>query len=297
MKCIADGWNQFFYREAPPHILAVVRIVFGAWLLFRWGIRFPSVPLLFSDGGTSVHFFTNGLPDFLLYILLPPPPWVAWIIFCTFYAMLILFTIGALMRVSVSVVLILYFYYWNLDLHHFFMTFERLYVFFLIVLLFSGADKTFSWHIWRKRGSFFAWEPCSILPQRILALQLSATYMGVSFQKLWLPDWQGGKVLIYSFLSRWATPITDWMVRLHLPLWFYDFAVWSVKIPQCSMFLGLWIPRWQWLFFAAGLLFHIQIFVLLSMWWFLIMVPAYITFLSPEKFYEFVKSKSKGKIP
>lgn len=169
------------------------------------------------------------------------------------------------------------------------MTFERLFVFVLLVLLFSGADRTLSLRMWLRKGSLFAWEPIHIFPQRLIALQLSATYLGVGWQKIVLPDWQHGEIIIHALTGRWATPLAFAIARLNLPLQFYDMVLFLLKSFEVLLPFGLWIRRYQWIFFFGGALFHITIATLISMWWFLIMVPAYITFLEPEAVYRFLK--------
>ena len=245
---------------------------------------------MFSNEGLSLPFHTFNSP-LLMTLLSPPPPHIAWFVFSTFVVTLLLFTVGAMFRTSTILILLLYAYYHQIGLHAFFMTFERLYVFVFFVLLWSGAHKTLSYHVWHKHRSIVAWEPISIFPQRILGLQISATYLGVGWQKLILPGWHGGEILPYSLVSMWGTSFGRWIAGLNLPLEFYDKANWVLKFFEFLLPFGLWIPRWQWLFFAGGAFFHITISATISMWWFLIMVPAYIVFLEPEKVYAFLKNR------
>lgn len=289
-------FEQWCFRDVPPHTLALVRIIFGLWLMLHWGRHIPRIPLLFSDEGIGLPLFSNGLPDLILFILTPPPAWTAWILFVTFYTAILSLTVGFLMRASIATILILYAYYWAIGHHVFFMTFERLFIFTLIVLLFSGADQTLSLRMRLEQGSFFAWKSCSILPQRLLGLQLCATYLGVVTQKFWLPGWQGGEILAYSLIDRWGTPLGYRIGRMNLPIEAYDTAVYTVKLVQFVIPFGFWWRRYQWWFFLLGLLFHLGIFSLLSMWWFLVMVPMYIVFLEPEEVYKFVERRSQQKI-
>lgn len=210
-------------------------------------------------------------------------------IFALLICALIALTIGIGMRTSILIILGIYAYFGNIGLHHFFMTFERLFIFILLLLLVSGADRTFSLRMKLQKGSILAWEPIHIFPQRLIALQLSATYLGVGWQKMVLPDWQQGEIITYSLTGRWATPLAFAIARLNLPLPFYDVLLFILKFFQFLLPFGLWIRRWQWLFFVGGAVFHISIAVLISMWWFLIMVPAYITFIEPEHVYRWLK--------
>ena len=151
------------------------------------------------------------------------------------------------------------------------------------MFLISGADRTLSVRMLREKGSLAAWEPISILPQRLLTVQLTLTYAGAMLQKLWLPDWQGGEILYYSLFHVGATPLAYSIARLDLPMELYDALVWLVKLFELGLFIGLWIPKVQRWFFATGAAFHISIAFLFSIWSFLGFIPLYILFLPPER--------------
>ncbi len=280
-QTFAGAWNHFWFRQGPPHLLAVFRIVFGVWLLFYFGLQLPSIVMLYSREGIHLPLFTPSTA--LTLVFTPPPPWVAWTIFLTFYAAIALFTVGALTRVMGWVVVILYAYYWILSLWQFGTSFDRLFLFIMLILAPSGCNKTFSVDMRVKHGSWLAWEPISIVAQRILAVQVMMTYLGVGWQKLYLPAWQTGKVLSVGFMGRWATPPAWWIARLNLPLPFYDVMTWAIKVFECTIPFGLWSRKFRWWFFAGGAAFHIGISILLNIWWFLPLIPAYILFFEPEE--------------
>ena len=151
------------------------------------------------------------------------------------------------------------------------------------MFLISGADRTLSVRMLREKGSLAAWEPISILPQRLLTVQLTLTYAGAMLQKLWLPDRQSGDILYYSLFHVGSTPLAYSIARLDLPMVFYDVLVWLAKIFEFTMFIELCIPKVQRFFFAAGAAFHISIAFLFSIWSFLGFIPLYILFVSPER--------------
>ena len=273
-------WEQWWTREAPPHILALFRIVFGSFLLLYWGLKLPHVTMLFSEEGIVLPLFDAG---FLGLFFAPPNSEVAWVLYSVHMGALLLLTVGLLSRVGAAIAFILSAYYWFLSLHLFGTSFDRLFLFTLLVLACSGSDRTFSVSMWWKHGSFFAWEAASILPQRLLAAQITATYLGVGWQKLWLPDWQSGEVLAYGFIGRWATPPAYALARMNFPLEVYDWAVTAIKGFEMLLPFGLWSERFRWWFFLGGALFHIGIAVLLAIWWFLVLIPAYILFYEPEE--------------
>lgn len=282
-------FSHWAERRVPPHTLAILRIIFGMWLLFHWSIKAPAIPMFFSNQGLVLPMYPPIGIRALDVFLVPPSMEVAYAVFALLISALIALTVGMWMRTSIVIILMIYAYFWNIGLHPFFMTFERLFVFILLVLLCSGADRTLSLRMRFQKGSIFAWQPIHILPERLIALQLSATYLGVGWEKFALPDWQHGEILSQALTGRWATPLAFSIAKQNLPLPFYDAMLFLLKFFQFLLPFGLWIRRWQWLFFLGGALFHITIAMLISMWWFLIMVPAYITFLEPEDVYRFLK--------
>ena len=288
LSAFARTWNHWWLRKAPPHGIAILRILFGLHLLWFFGHMLPHVPMLFSNAGITLP---NDIliPQFLLPLFTPPSPLIAWIIFTVMILSLFTFTIGMGTRLSACIASILYLYYTGLSFHQGMTSFMRLFLFILIVFTFSDAGKTFSYEMWRKKGSFFAWEPGSVLTQRLIAIQITATYLGVGWQKVWLPDWQGGEILFYSFQSMWATPIAWWFLKQDFPMWVYSGMVLTVTYFETALPFGLWIrPLRKW-FMIGGVLFHAGISLFLkAIWWFYPMIAAYITFFEPEDVYKFL---------
>lgn len=276
-KTFFQRWEHWWCRSAPPHALALTRIAVGVFLLIEALTYIPAVPALLS---------THGLV-FPLWSAVPGAS-VAWLTFALYCLCCILLALGCLMRTSLIGLIALYCYYWNLSFHFFPSSYHRLFFVVLLVLLISGADKTFSLRMLRTRGSFFAWEPISILPQRLLAAQITATYLGVGWQKMWLPDWQNGLLFYYSFTGKWGSPPAFALARV-LPLWSYDALNWVTRILEFFLPFLLWMRSWRLFAVIAGTLFHVSIAILLGIWWFLLLPPAYILFVEPEHVYAWLR--------
>lgn len=293
MTTLFQHWDTWWHREAPPDILAILRIGFGAFLLVEAATYLPFVPTMFSSRGLVIpmHVADPERWPMLAAAFAPPPPVVAWIVAGLYCCAAALLAIGYRMRLAIAMLLVLYVYYWILSFHLFPSSYHRIFTFILIVLLFSGADKTFSLRMKRERGSWLAWEPISILPQRLLAVQITATYFIVGIQKWWLPLWQGGEVMYYSYIGRWGTPLARRFVGLGWPWEFYEFQTLSTKIFETLIPFGFWIPRVRWFFFLGGFAFHFLIAILLGIWWFLVLVPAYILFFEPEAVHAAIRRR------
>lgn len=270
-------------RPGPPHVLGLFRICFSSYLLIEAATYLPHVSMMFSSAGLAIPMQTG------LAFLAPPAPAVAWLVALGYIVALFFLLIGYRMRTALLVLILSFLYYWQLSFHAFPSSYHRLSFFMLLVLMLGGADRTFSIRMKRTHGSWLAWEPISILPQRLLAVQITATYAVVGLQKWWLPLWRDGDVLFYSFIGRWGTPLARRIVLLGLPPVLYDALTLLTKLFETAMPVGLWIPRIRRYFFAAGCIFHVAIAALLGIWWFLVLIPAYIVFLEPEKVLRYLQ--------
>lgn len=296
-------WNHWWFRDAPPHATAIFRIIFGSYLLFYFGIRLPHVSMLFSREGLVIPYDPTpllselrgaGLSASLNFILTPPSVATAYIIFSILLVSLLFFTIGAWTRTCATIAFLLFVYYTFLSFHHYSTSYNRLFLFITFLFTFSdAAGKTFSFDIWRKHGSWSAWEAGSILLQRLIAVQLTATYVGVGWQKIILSGWQGGEILFYSFQGMWATPIAWWFVRQEFPMLLYDAMTFLVKAFEVALPIGLWVKKMRLWFFLGGLLFHAGVALFLAaIWWFFAMPAAYFLFYEPEEIYRTVQRLS-----
>jgi len=232
------------------------------------------VPMRFSEAGLLFPLYEHPL-------LTPPPVWIAYALYGLMMLSFLLITIGAWMRTGTVIAFILYAYYQGLSLHMFGASFDKLFQLILLVLTFSGADCVFSYKMKKRYGSALEWEHISVLPQRIIALQIAFIYLGVGFQKLWLPSWKTGEVLYYAFIGRWGTPVA-YSIAETVPMIYFDWMVYITKAFELMIPFGLFIKPIQKWFFFGGAIFHTIMTIFLGIWWFMILIPSYILFLEPE---------------
>jgi len=296
MNKLIEQWNSFWFRSGPPHALALFRIAFGLYLLVEALTYLPFTAEMFSREALTFSLWAPHAPSSITFLLVPPSVFIAWVIALLYVLACIGLTLGTCMRLSIAVLLILFAYYWQLSFHFFSSSYHRIYFLTLAVMLLSGADKTFSLRMLRTHGSVYAWEPISVFFQRLLAVQISFTYLGVGLQKSWLPAWKDGNALIFSLIGRWSTPLGQWIIGLGLPFWAWSLGVELVKISEFFIPFGLWMKRWRWWCVGAGVLFHGGIAILMGIWWFLALIPAYILFWQPEEVHMYCKRRSNGQI-
>ncbi|MBP9751162.1 MAG: hypothetical protein KBC95_04945 [Candidatus Peribacteraceae bacterium] len=279
---VRAGIEHWAFRRTAPHPQALLRAGLGAFLLFYWGLKVGQVPALFSSEALWLPWPDATWHPLFQWLTQAPSPALAYGIYAAFMLCLLCFAVGLRMRETALLAAVFYVYYWLISLHLFPTSYDRLFPFLLVVMAFSAGDRALSVRMWWKYGSLWAWDEASVLGQRIVALQVAFTYLGVGWQKMVLPAWQSGDVLAQSVMGIWGTPLAFWLTRWNVPAWVYDKLTFIVMALEFCLPIGLWVPRWQWLFFAMGAVFHILIAVLMGIWWFLVLIPAYVAFIEPE---------------
>lgn len=280
MTNIVRRWDVWWTRDVPPHALAIFRMLFGACLFFEAVSYLPAVPMLFSDRGLGVGLLSQ-----------PPSVAIAYLVACAYVLATVFVAVGFMLRPAVVTLLLLQLYYWQLSFHLFPSSYHRIFFFTLLALLLGGADKTLSLRMKLKRGSWFAEEPIPILPQRLIAVQVTATYLGAGLQKWWLPMWRQGEVLAYPIAGRWGTAFGRWLLSFGPSAALLDRLLLCVKLFETALPFGLWwkpLRRW---FFVAGFFFHLVIACTMGLWWFLAMPAAYVLFLEPETVRDAVRKR------
>jgi hypothetical protein len=280
LRC-AKQWDAWWCAAVPPHALAIARIAIGSfWLLLALGYA-PVLFVSFSSSGVAMPLLGDGYSGMQLFDA--PSPFIVTVLYALLLVCLIGFIAGYRMRVCLLGILVLGLEFWQLSLHVFPATIHRISLFFILVFLCSGADMALSLRMHRERGTWRAWESVSLLPQRLLAVQITATYLGAALQKLWLPGWEDGGILRASLMSSWATPLAFRIVRWDIAPSLYDAAVPAIILFEVLLAMSFWIPRVRWIGFAFGAMFHIAIALLLSIWSFLVLIPLYVLFLPPQQ--------------
>lgn len=286
------SWDTFFHRRVPPHLWATVRIAVGLFLMLYWYTQVVEAHLFSQEG----FLFPRVESEDAFSLLLFHPTYLQInIFFIGVFILLFFFTCGYAVQLSAFILLLCFLYFHVLSQWLFSTSFYRIFQFVLALFLFPGGDRTFSLAMRIKHGSFFAWEPISILPQRILALQMSATYFCVGWQKLFLPGWKNGHILVQGFSGFWATGFARFLLQ-RFPSFVFDWMLWGSLVLELLLPFGLWSKKYQGWFFVGGFLFHTMVTLTLGIWWFQALVPLYIVFLVPEDIYLFYKQRSKGRI-
>ena len=104
-------------------------------------------------------------------------------------------------------------------------------------------------------------------------------------------------MLWYSMLGVWGTPLAFQITSLGWsPV--YHVMVNLTKAMECFLPIGFWIKhdKIRWVAFGLGVIFHVLVDMLLYIWWFAVLIPAYIVYFEPEEIQTWLKKISKGRI-
>ena len=144
LKAFALAWEHWWTRKTYPHVMGIVRIALGGWLLFYWGIRLPNVAKLYSSTGMTFPKIPTFMPENIQWILDVQEPNIVMMIFMVHLIALAALTVGFFTRTSAGLACILSWYLYYIGQHHFHTSYDRLYMFSLMFLALSNAGEVYS---------------------------------------------------------------------------------------------------------------------------------------------------------
>ena len=292
-KRFAKAWTNWWMREAEPHALGIARAFLGFWILLYWALKAPDIPATFSNVGVVLPLPT----PYFDWLLVPPSPLVAYMVYSVLLVCLALIMIGHWTRRAAFVAAMICFYYNQLSLHMFHTSFDRLFTFCLLTFILDGSDRFLSYRMYKKHGSIWAWEYLPhMVGHRMIQIQVFLVYLGTGFHKLWLPGWQGGQILWFSFIGCWGTPLAFWIADTFQWSNLYHVAVNMVIMFDIFMPIGMWIKKagLRWWAYAWGTWYHTSITFTMGFWWFQALIPSYILFFGTDEIHRFAIWLSRG---
>lgn len=278
----------FLYASGPPHALCVFRILLGIYFLAYWLSYLPDIPLHFSNEGMAFSLFEapsdgiHGFRDLIAYLTQPASPWVAWCCYGITVVLIIMFTFGLWARTSLTLYLLMFGYFYFVQIHARDTTFDRLAYIITGLLAMGRVDAVYSIASWRRRRRGLSTvEEIPLWPGRLIAVQIAFMYFGAGAYKILAEPWCHGEMLYYTLMGNWASPRAFWIVRTFPYLGLYDILVLATMIMEVYAPIFLFDRRWQKLVLVAGFLFHVALADLLNLWPFMFMPLTYVLFLEP----------------
>ncbi len=268
MKKVINLWNKFWFEEQDAYPIAAFRIVFGIYLLIFFLKFLPFVESMFSNQGVYSPFW---IPD------IAPEPIFSWLIYSLTLVLIILFILGVKTIFVTPLLLFNFLYYFFLNFAVKNSSYDRLIIIFLIILCFASIN-----NVWSIKSPKEKIRKTSVFATRLLCLQISIFYFGAGLYKAFQPSWSNGEILEMTMASNWGTPLAFWLLRLDLPSVFYDLLTIGTIIFEILFGFLLWIRPLQKYVFTLGILFHLSIWLLLSIPEFMICATTYVLFMNPK---------------
>ncbi len=270
---ILANWNSFWFAEAPGHSLAAFRILFGIYLLGYFLSFAPNVNLIFSNQGIYI-------PYLIPVRALAPVAASALYIFTLLVIGAFILGYRTLLVTPLVLVMYLYFYFLNLAVKN--TAYDRLNLIFLFILCFANLDGVWSIRDTSGKGAARTYM-APFWGVRMIRIQVCLLYFGAGLWKLLSPHWHTGQMMRWTLIGPWGTPLGFWLVNLDPPMWFFTTLTWSVILFEFTMPVALNVRKLQPYAFAAGVGFHLSVALFLSIPEFLDCVAAYILFVPPER--------------
>lgn len=278
----AEAWDRWWFAPELGHRLAAFRILFGVYLLGYFGSFIPKVVTVFSTQGVYSPWCAGD-------IALPPAGAVA--LYGLMMGVIAAFIFGCKTRWITPLLLLLYIYYWLLNLAVKDTAYDRLNLLFLFLSCWGELDAVWAVSPSRQRESG---RESRVLPWagRVLMLQLSLLYLGAGLWKVCGSAWEG-EMLEWTLVGPWGTSLAFGFVQLGWSAWFWEVLTAGVVAVELILPMALFWRPLRLLAATAGILFHLSIALLLNVPEFLNCVAAYVLFWKPEEIQQAV-SKAKA---
>jgi hypothetical protein len=279
-QAVVDGWRTFWFSREPAYTLGLVRIAFGALVLY-WALEF----------GRDLYdlFGVNGMvppsPS-------PPPLWsvfdiypgdgallVGWIVLIV---AAIALTVGWHSRIAAILVFILVLSFQRRD-PWIFNSGESLMRIEALFLALAPCGGALSLDQSRRTGSFWSAQEREIWPIRLMQIQVSIIYLCTVVAKLRGDTWQNGTAVSYSLR------IQD-LQLLSPPSWLTDnvFIVnamtWGTLLIEVAIGILVWNRRCRLWVLLAGVALHLGIMLFIVIGPFsLAMFVLYLAFIPADR--------------
>jgi hypothetical protein len=270
---LLGAWNRWWFTPEPGHRLAAFRILFGSYLLIYFGSFAPKVTILFSTAGVYTPWLVS---DIAL------PPFGAVALYTLMLAVIGAFIAGWRTRWITPVLLVLYVYFWLLNLAVKNTAYDRLNLLILATLCFGELDAVWAVAPSRRRAPG---EPPLVLPWagRLVALQICFLYFGAGLWKFCAPAWQTGEMMKWTLLGPWGTPAAFWFQKLGPPAWFWDLQTQAIVLFELVSGITFHVRRLRLATAVIGTFFHLSIGIFLNIPEFMNCVAAYVLFWEPAE--------------
>lgn len=263
-----NAWRTFWFSSEPAHTLGLVRMAFGALMVYVTLDLLPVLPVLFSRDGPvptqpSAHDF-KWINTFQVGVL---QIWtsdtavlIVWIVLLISAVSL---TVGWHSRLSALLVWVLF-----LSLIRrnplIFNAGDHIMTNTALILAISGCGAALSLDQRRRNGRFWSAEDRVRWPVRLMQVQLSVIYLFTAQTKFIGEAWDDGTAVSFPWriYREWAIfPAPQWVAENSFLV---NVATWGTIAIELSLAILVWNRRCRYWALAAGVGLHILIWLNLA---------------------------------
>jgi hypothetical protein len=265
---LTNGWSGFWFLPEPSHTLGLVRIAFGALMIYVTLDLLPGIPVLFSEHGPVpyqpsardfqwIHSFQFGI--FQIWSS-DTAVLIAWIVLLLSAISL---TVGWYSQLSALIVWILFVSFLRRS-PAFFNAADFVMTNTALILAISACGAALSLDQRRRTGSFWSAEVRMRWPIRLMQVQLSLIYFFTAQTKLIGSAWNDGSAVSYPWriYREWAIfPAPQWVAENP---YLVNVATWGTMAIELALAILVWNPRLRYWVLGAGVVLHVLIWLNLA---------------------------------
>jgi uncharacterized membrane protein YphA (DoxX/SURF4 family) len=293
-RSLAEGWNTFWFGQADPTLLGVIRILTGLMLLYThavWGIAlndfFGASPWLSKELVRAVQS-DQSVYSFWWWV---PVRWI-WPAHGLSMVVLALFTVGLWTRVTSILALVVAISYVHRVPGSLFGL-DQINIMLTLYLTIGPSGQVLSLDRWlaRRRQGAEASRTCpstaANLAQRLIQLHMCIIYFFAGISKLQGPAWWNGEAMWRAFANlEYQSADMTWLAWHP---WLLNLATHLSVLWEIFFCVLIWIPLWRPLMLAGAVVMHVAIGACMGMWTFgLIMLVGCASFLPNEVVQQWV---------
>lgn len=269
---LIKGWGAFWFSAEPAYTLGLVRMAFGALMVYVTLDLLPGIPILFSANGpvptqpTKHDYRWVDTFQFGIFQIWTSDTaiLVAWILLLLSAISL---TLGWHSRVSALLVWILFLSFLRRNPMVLYAG-DQVMTNTALILAISGCGAALSLDQRRRNGRFWSAEERVRWPIRLMQVQLSLIYFFSAQTKFIGEAWNDGTAASYPWrvYRDWAIlPAPQWLAE---NVFLVNVATWSTMAIELSLAILVWNRRYRYWALAAGVAMHTLIWLNMSVMFF-----------------------------
>jgi hypothetical protein len=268
---VGKRWRSFWFTPEPAYTLGLVRIAFGALMVYVTLDLLPGLPVLFSQKGpvpaqpgTDFHWVQKYQWGIFQYLTSDTAILIGWILLLLAAVSLL---VGWHSRLAAVLVWVLFLSFIRRN-PSVFNYGDLVIAITALILALSACGAALSLDQRRRTGRFWSAEHRARWPVRLMQVELSLIYLFSAQTKLLSDAWNDGSAVSFPWRTfhDWAiVPVPPWIAENPFLV---NVATWGTMALEFALALLVWNRRLRYWVLAAGVVMHVLIWLNLSVWFF-----------------------------